>query len=149
MASTTSIRSTSTNKLGWGIIAGVGALLLVSAAWLYGSVGHPDVVHADTGVALAELAAAFPTVAHELTARGRTIALLVAALALLALSTTAAGWRSGGAATRPAVVAFAVALAAIGAHALVAGRADVGGFYLLLGALAAVGAVLATRDARA
>ncbi len=149
MASTTSIRSSSTNRVGWGIIAAIGVLLLVSAAWLYRSVGHPDVIHADTGVALADLTAAFPTVAHELTARGRTIALLVAALALLVLSMTAAGWRSGGAAARPAVVAFAVALAGIGLHALVAGRTDVGGFYLLLGVLAAVGATLATRGASA
>lgn len=133
---------------GWGLVATVCVLLLVSATWLYVSVGTPALVLADTGVTLTDLEAAYPMVARELTARGRTIALLVAAVSINALTVTLVGWRSGAAWTRTVAGVFALTLFVIGAHALFAGRADIGTFYVGSAALATVGIGLAARGAR-
>ena len=139
------VRPAKSTVWGWSLIALVCALLLTSAAWLFSAVGTPAVFEADTGVSAAEFLAAYPSVAAELEGRGRTIALLVAALAALALMTTIAGWRSGAAWTHRSLWVFAAALLAIGASAVASGRADVGSFHLGAGLLAAVGLLMARR----
>ena len=143
-----SARSTARSAWGWALIAAVCTMLLVSAAWLFTFVGTPSLFEADTGVSASEFAAAYPSVARELTGRGRTIALLVGALALLALTAAAVGWRTGAAATRPTLWAFAAALTTIGTVSAVGGRPDVGSFHIGLGALTAVGLLLAGRGTR-
>jgi hypothetical protein len=142
-------RSSSTT-LGWLLIAAVGAMLILSAAWLFTSVGTPAVFEADTGVSASEFTAAYPSVARELDARGRTIAMLVGALAVLALTAAASGWRAhgwrtGASALRPTLWAFAAVLAAVGTVSTAGGRADVGSFYLLLGAITGLAVQLVRR----
>jgi hypothetical protein len=134
---------TRTAAWGQGLLSVLSALLIVNAVWLYVAVGSPAVVEGDTGVPLSELRAAFPTVATELAARGRTIALLLAGLAALALAVALGGLRAGAPWARHALWVFAVALLAVGANALGGGNVAVGVFYLAWGMLAAVGLMLA------
>ncbi len=139
------VRPSRTTVWGWSLIALVCALLLTSAAWLFAAVGTPALFEADTGVSAAEFQAAYPSVAAELAGRGRTIALLLTALASLALMTAFAGWRTNAVWAHRTLWIFAAALSTIGASAAANGRADVGAFHLGAGLLAAVGLLLARR----
>ncbi len=144
-------RPSTASTLGWLLIAAVGAMLILSAAWLFVSVGTPALFEADTGVSANEFTAAYPSVAREFDGRGRTIAMLVGALAVLALTSAVSGWRAnawrGGASTlRPTLWALALVLAAIGTGVAVGGRIDVGSFYLTLGAITGLGVHLVRRS---
>jgi hypothetical protein len=131
---------------GQGLVSTLSALLILNASWLYFAVGSPAVVEADTGVALAELEAAYPTVAAHLATRGRTIALLLGGLATLALVVSFGGLRAGATWARHALWAFAAVLLAVGANAFGGGNAEVGAFYLAMSVLAAIGLMLAASE---
>lgn len=148
MITTNPPRRHATTTLGWTLIAAVGAMLVLSAAWLFASVGTPTLFEADTGVSSSEFTVAYPSVARELASRGRTIALLVGALAALAITSAASGWRSGARELHPTLWALAAALALVGAVSAFGGRPDVGSFYLVLGAIAGLGVLLVGRSNR-
>ena len=132
---------------GWGLLSTLCVLLIVNAVWLFTAVGTPGVFEADTGVPASEFRAAYPTVADELAGRGRTIAVLLAGLATLALAVTITGLRTGAAWARASLWAFVAALAAVAMNALFGGRADVGSFYAAWTVLAASGLLLTGRGA--
>jgi hypothetical protein len=141
-------RSSGVRAAAWGrgIVIGLSLLLVANGVWLFFGIATPGVIEADTGVSLTELRAAYPSVVDELTGRGRTIAVLVAGLGVVALSIALTGLRSGSLTARNGLWAFAVVLLAVGVYGLARGRADVGSFYLLWAVLAALGLGLAARS---
>jgi hypothetical protein len=139
-----SIRSSS-QRWGWGILATLSALLVANAVWLFTAAGTPGLLEADTGVSADALRQAYPTVAEELAGRARTIAVLLAGLAALALAVAVAGMRDGGDWARRALWVFVGALAVVAMNALAGGRADVGSFYVAYAVVAAFGVFLTGR----
>jgi hypothetical protein len=132
---------------GWGLLSTLCVLLILNALWLFTAVGTPGVFEADTGVSASEFRAAYPGVADELAGRGRTIAVLLAGLAALALAVTIAGLRTGAPWARSCLWVFVAAIAAVATNALAGGRADVGSFYAAWAILAATGVLLTGRGA--
>lgn len=119
-------------------LVALAALLVLNAGWLFFGVTTPAVVEADTGVAAAELAAAYPGVAAELDARGRTIAILLAGVSLMALLAALGQLGNGAVGGRAPLWTFVATLAGLGVHGLTAGNTTVGGLYLVFGLLVAV-----------
>ena len=134
-------------RWGWGLLSTLCVLLILNALWLFTAVGTPGVFEADTGVSASEFRSAYPGVADELAGRGRTIAVLLAGLATLALAVTITGMRTGAPGARSCLWVFAAALAAVATNALAGGRADVGSFYAAWAILAATGVLLTGRGA--
>lgn len=146
MAVSSRVGGARTHAWGRGIVATLSGLLIVNAVWLFFAVGTPAVVESDTGASLAELRAAFPTVADELAGRGHTIALLVGGLGAMALVVSVTGLRAGAAGAGASLWVFVAALLAVAVNALTGGRWDVGATYLVLALATAVGVVLATGE---
>jgi hypothetical protein len=132
-------------RWGWGIVATLSALLVANAVWLFAAAGTSGLFEADTGVSASAFRDAYPTVADELAGRGRTIAVLLAGLAALALAVAIAGMRGGADWARRALWVFVAALALVATNAFVGGRADVGSFYVASAGVAAFGVFLTGR----
>jgi hypothetical protein len=113
----------------WLVLVALGALFVLNGVWLFTLIATPAVVEADTGIALAELRAAYPSVADELAGRGRTVALLVAGLGAMAVAAAVAGLRHDSATARSVLWVFVGVLALVTLHAFSRGRWDVGSFY--------------------
>lgn len=117
---------------GWWVLLATGGLLLLDGAWLVSAVRTPAVFAQDTGVALADVAAAFPRVIDVMHARGTLIGVLLCGLGALVVVLAWAGRRE---ASRTAWVACAVVAAlllSLAAVGFAAGSVAVGAVYLVL-----------------
>ena len=136
-----------TQKWGWGILLVVSALLALNGVALYFISASPSTFEQDTGVSMAEVQQAFPTVADYVVREGQITSMLLAALGTLALVVALGGYRNGSRWAWNAMWVLAGALAAFSAgFALAAGRLDIGGFYLVLAAVTLVGQLLARKQ---
>ena len=126
-------------RWGWRILMLVGALMLLDGAWLFVAGGSGDVFAADTGVGMAEVQEAYPSVVDVMNRRGRLLGLLVAGLGLVTV-VASSGRRTSDA--RNAVGAVGVTSLAVATYVLSAGNVEVGVVYLVFGALAVGGVAL-------
>lgn len=133
-------------KWGWGILIAVSALLVVNGVGLYFLSASPAIFEQDTGVPMAEVSRAYPTVANQVVREGQNVAILSTCFGLLALVVALEGFRHG---TRWAWNAAWVLVAwpVVGGFQtlVVNGRLDLGGFFVAFGVIALVGQLLARR----
>jgi hypothetical protein len=131
-------------KWGWGILVAISAMLLLNGVALYFISASPTTFEQDTGVPMAEVRRAFPTVADQVVRGGQAVSILLAGFGLLALIAALSGYCYAPRWAWNATWAFTGTLAAFFIWAMIAGgRLDIGGFYLFLAAAALVGQVLA------
>jgi len=133
-------------KWGWGILIAVSAVLVLNGAVFYFMSASPTIFQQDTGVPMAEVREAYPTVVDQVVREGQSVSILSAAFGVLTLTVALEGFRHG---SRWAWNATWVLVAwfAVGAFQslVVNGRLDIGGFYLVFAAVALVGQLLARR----
>lgn len=125
---------------GWRILTVFGILLIIDGAWLFFAIGGGSVFQGDTGVPMAEVRQAYPTVVDVMNRRGDLIGLLAVGIGAVALT---AGL---GARTRDAWNAAATVGAtslAVAAYLFAAGNVAVGVAWLGFAFLAGVGLALA------
>lgn len=132
------------SQWGWGILLLVSAFLVLNGVGWFFMGPSLSTFEQDTGVPLAEFQGAYPTAAELISLQARNTAILLAGFGLLALAATLAGRRRSAGWPWWAGWAVVATLAGIGLSELAAG-ATFGLFYLLLGAVALVGQLLARR----
>ena len=132
------------SKWGWGILLLVSTFVVLNGiGWFF--VGPSlSTFEQDTGVPVAEFQEAYPTAAELISLQARNTAILLAGFGLLALAVTLAGRRGGADSPSWAGWVFVATLLGIGLSELVTG-AIFGLFYLMLGAVALAGQLLARR----
>ncbi|MBI2873359.1 MAG: hypothetical protein HYY00_09265 [Chloroflexi bacterium] len=139
-------RRTRTQKWGWGILIAVSALLVLGGVGMYFLGDSPATFEQDTGVPMAEVRQAYPTVADQVVREGQNIQILVAAFGVLTLLVALEGFRHGSRWAWNATWVLVGWLVVGGLQALVVGgRLDIGGFFLAFAAVALVGQLLARR----
>ena len=131
-------------KWGWGILLVVSALLVLNGVALYFISASPTTFEQDTGVSMAAVRQAFPTVADHVVREGQIISVLLASMGLMAVVVALEGYRVGNRWAWMAMWILVGMLAFFAFGFLVsADRPDIGGFYLLLVAVTLVGQLLA------
>ncbi|MBI2917495.1 MAG: hypothetical protein HYY01_05820 [Chloroflexi bacterium] len=139
-------RRTRTQKWGWGILIVVSAVLVLNGVGLYFLSASPTTFEQDTGVPIAEVRQAYPTVADQVVREGQNISILSAAFGVLTLLVALEGFRHGSRWAWNATWVLVGWLVVGGLQALVVGgRLDIGGFFLAFAAVALVGQLLARR----
>lgn len=130
-------------RWGWRVLLVLGILLLLNGVALYFISAAPGTFEQDTGVAYIEVAAVFPSVAEQVVREGQTLAVLLAVVGLMAGLASWEGLQTG---SRHAWLVTGVLLLMLAYFAvrflLIDGRADIGGFYLVLAIINLVGQVL-------
>ncbi len=146
MSAETNTRPSKGARWGWGLLLVLSLLLVLNGIALYFISASPSTFEQDTGVAYEEVRDAFPTVAEQVIQEGRTLSVLLAVIGLMAAVASWAGFRSG---SRWAWAITGILLAMLVFFVLrfmvFGGRADIGGFYLVLALIALVGQVLSGR----
>jgi hypothetical protein len=133
-------------KWGWGILIAVSAVLVLNGAALYFMSASPSIFQQDTGVPMAEVREAYPTVADQVVREGQNVAILSAAFGALTLTVALEGLRNGSRWAWNATWVLVAWLVVGGFQSLVVnGRLDIGGFFLATAAVALVGQLLARR----
>ena len=144
MSSVVSRTVVRTQKWGWGILLAVSAMLALNGVALYFISASPATFEQDTGVSMAEVRQSFPTVAEHVVWEGQTTSMLLASLGLLALVVALGGFRSGSRWAWNAMWVLVGILAVFSiVFILIAGRFDIGGFYLIFLVVALIGQILA------
>lgn len=133
-------------RWGWGILLVESAVLVLNGIALYFISGSPSTFEGDTGVALEEVRAAFPSVAEQIIREGQLISVMLIVVGLMSAVAAWAGFRRG---HRWAWAITGIMLAMLVYFAvrfmLFDARADIGGFYIVLALVALVGQVLSGR----
>lgn len=133
-------------KWGWGILIAVSALLAVNGVGLYFLSASPAIFEQDTGVPMAEVSRAYPTVANQVVREGQNVSILLTCFGLLALVVAREGFRHGSRWAWNATWILVAWLMVGGFQSLVInGRLDIGGFYLAFATVSLVGQLLARR----
>jgi hypothetical protein len=136
-----------TQNWGWGILIVVSALLALNGVALYFISASPATFEQDTGVPISEVRQVFPTVADHIVREGQIISMSLASLGLLAFVVALGGYRNGSPWAWNAMWVLAGTLAAFSAgFILIAGRLDIGAFYLVLATVTLVGQLLARKQ---
>ena len=137
---------TRTQKWGWGILIALSALLALSGVVLYFMSASPTISEQDTGVPMAEVRQAYPTVADQVVREGQSISILSAAFGVLTLTVALEGFRHGSRWAWNATWVLVAVLVALSVQVLVvSGRLGIGGWSLSLAAVALLGQLLARR----
>lgn len=135
---------TRTQRWGWGILIALSALLALNGVGLYFMSASPAIFKQDTGVPMAEVRQAYPTVADQVVREGQNISLLLAGFGVMALVVALEGFRHASRWAWNATWVLVAWLVVGGLQALViGGRLDIGGFYLAFAGVALVGQLLA------
>jgi hypothetical protein len=108
------------SKLGWGILTGISALLVLNGAGLYFFIAEMQ--------------------------EERTTAIMLSGFGLLALVVALEGFRTGHRSAWNATWVLVTLLVVIGVHILLTGNMVVGPFYLSLAAITLIGQLLAGRN---
>jgi hypothetical protein len=108
------------SKLGWGILTGISALLVLNGAALYFFIAEMQ--------------------------EERTTAIMLSGFGLLALAVALQGFRTGSRSAWNATWVLVTLLVVIGVHILLTGNMVVGPFYLSLAAITLLGQLLAGRN---
>ena len=82
-------------KWSWGILLVVSALLVLNGVALYFISASPTTFEQDTGVSMAAVRQAFPTVADHVVREGQIISVLLASMGLMAVVVALEGYRVG------------------------------------------------------
>ncbi|MBI4329482.1 MAG: hypothetical protein HY685_06425 [Chloroflexi bacterium] len=139
-------RRTRTQKWGWGILISVSAILVLNGVGLYFLSASPTTFEQDTGVPMAEVRQAYPTVADQVVREGQNVSILLTSLGLLALAVAVEGFRHGSRWAWNSTWVLVAWLVVGGTQMLlINGRLDLGGFYLAFAAVALLGQLLARR----
>lgn len=115
---------------GWWLLLAAGVLLVLDGLWLTTAVRTPAVFAQDTGVALVEVAAAFPRVVDVMHARGTLIGVLLCGVGALVVVLAWDGRRGASRTAWSALAVVAALLLALAAVGFAAGSAMVGAVYL-------------------
>jgi len=132
---------------GWWLLLAAGVLLLTNGLWLTAAVRTPEVFAQDTGVALAEVLAAYPRVVDVMHVRGTLIGVLVSGLGALVLALAWGGRRDGWRTARSALAVVAALLLALAVVGFTAESAAVGAVYLFFALATGTGVALTAPSA--
>lgn len=142
MSNTGGRTQTRTQKWGWGILIALSALLVLGGVGSYFMSASPANFEQDTGVPMAEVRQAYPTVADQVVREGQNVLILTASLGLLALVVALKGFRHGSRWAWNATWVLVGWLVVGGLQSLLTnGRLDIG--YLAFAAVAVMGQLLA------
>lgn len=134
------------SKWGWGVLLVLSILLVLNGVALFIMSSSPTMFEQDTGVSYEVVAGEFPTVAQQVVNQERVISTMLAVVGLMASVAAWTGFRRG---ERWAWTITGILVVMLVVFAVVflgvAGRVDIGGFYLVLALIALVGQVLAGR----
>jgi len=133
-------------KWGWGILIAVSAVLVLNGAVFYFMSASPTIFQQDTGVPMAEVREAYPTVVDQVVREGQSVSILSAAFGVLTLTVALEGFRHGSRWAWNATWVLVAVLVALSVQVLVvSGRLGIGGWSLSLAAVALLGQLLARR----
>jgi hypothetical protein len=135
-----------TTRLGWGILLGLSALLILNGVVWFFLGGSLMPFEREVGVSLEELRQAYPTVVEYVATQARQLAIWFIVAGLLAVSVTRQGfehhsrwaWRSGW--------ILVGGLAAVAINALSLGEPPFGLLVLALSAIGFIGQLLAGKE---
>jgi lysylphosphatidylglycerol synthetase-like protein (DUF2156 family) len=136
-----------TSKWGWGILVVLAILLVLNGVALYFISAWPSTFEQDTGVSMSEVRQTFPTVVDQVVRGGQTTSILLAGFGLLALVVAVEGFRHASRWAWNAMWILVAMMAVVGVRATVMGQVF-GLYYLVIGAVALVGQLLARRGWR-
>jgi hypothetical protein len=133
---------------GWWLLIAAGVLILANGLWLAMAVRTPEVFVQDTGVALADVRAAFPGVVDVMHARGTLIGAMLVGIGALVLVLASGGLRLLPDAARAGLTVIAALLLALAAIGFAFESAMIGTVYLVLALAAGAGLALASAATR-
>lgn len=145
----TEIRSkrTTTSKWGWSVLIAMAVLLVINGVALFFESSGSDVFERDTGVAMRDVEALFPTVVDEVMNLSRAASVLLAAVGLLSAVLALEGFRRESPLAWRALWVLALTLVTSGLLVVSTGAAGLGVGYMIAGLVVAV-ALLVVRPER-
>ena len=133
---------------GWWLLIAAGVLLLVNGLWLATAVRTPEVFAQDTGIAMDEVRAAYPSVIDVMNARGTLVGVMLTGVGAVVVVLAWSGRRAAPHTAWATLVVVAALLLSLSVVAFVFENALVGAVYLFFALAAGAGLALTAASAR-